>query len=95
MDTSDADLVITDSFHATAFSINVNTPFISIYPDSFGGRLESILKLTKLENRHLKSYTDFSYVTTSKMDFTYANEVLEKEREKGYKFLKQALKIKL
>ncbi|WP_444347353.1 polysaccharide pyruvyl transferase family protein [Phocaeicola coprocola] len=90
-----ADLVITDSFHATAFSINVNTPFISIYPDSFGGRLESILKLTKLENRHLKSYTDFSYVTTSKMDFTYANEVLEKEREKGYKFLKQALKIKL
>lgn len=68
-----ADLVITDSFHATAFSINVNTQFISIYPNSFGSRLESILKLTKLENRHLKSYTDFSYITTPKIDFTYAN----------------------
>lgn len=88
-----ADLVITDSFHATAFSINVNTQFISIYPDDFGSRLESILELTKLENRHLKSYTDFSFATTPNIDFTYANEVLEKERAKGYEFLKQAIKI--
>lgn len=88
-----ADIVITDSFHATAFSINVNTQFISIYPTNFGNRIESILKLTKLENRHLNSYTDFSYVTDAKIDFAYANKILEREREKGYEFLKKALNI--
>ena len=86
-----ADLVITDSFHATAFSINVNTQFISIYPANFGSRLESILKLTKLEDRHLSSYTDFSYVTAPQMNFSYANDILERERKKGFDFLQKAL----
>ena len=85
-----ADLVITDSFHATAFSINVNTQFISIYPANFGSRLESILKLTKLEDRHLSSYTDFSYVTAPQMNFSYANDILERERKKGLDFLQKA-----
>lgn len=55
-----ADYVITDSFHATAFSINVNTQFISIYPNDYSSRLGSILKLVGLEDRHLLSYDDFS-----------------------------------
>ena len=86
-----ADTVITDSFHATAFSINMNTPMICIYPNEFGGRIASILKLTGLENRHLTSYSDFSYVDAPKMDFTAVNAILDKEREKGWEFLKQAI----
>ena len=88
-----ADTVITDSFHATAFSINMNTPMICIYPNEFGGRIASILKLTGLENRHLTSYSDFSYVDAPKMDFTAVNAILNKEREKGWDFLKQAIRM--
>lgn len=86
-----ADTVITDSFHATAFSINMNTPMICIYPHEFGGRIASILKLTGLEGRHLSSYSDFSFVDSPKIDFIAVNALLDKEREKGWNFLKQAI----
>lgn len=87
-----ADTVITDSFHATAFSINMNTPMICIYPHEFGGRIASILKLTGLESRHLTSYSDFSFVDTPQIDFKPVNDILDKEREKGWNFLKQAIR---
>lgn len=86
-----ADTVITDSFHATAFSINMNINFISIYPSEFEGRLASILKLVGLENRHLINFNDFSFVNQGPIDFIYANSVLNTERESGYRFLKKAI----
>ena len=87
-----ADYVITDSFHATAFSINLNVTPICIYPHEFGGRIASILKLTGLESQHLTSYSDFSYVDAPKLDFTAVNAILDKERAKGWEFLKQAIR---
>ena len=86
-----ADTVITDSFHATAFSINMNTDFISIYPHEYSARLNSILQLTHLEYRHLTSYDNFSLVNAPRIDFTEANRILDKEREKGWEFLKKTL----
>lgn len=86
-----AKFVITDSFHATAFSININTNFLSIYPEEFSSRLASILKLTQLENRHLKNYDDFSFVEEQDIDFSLANAILAQERDKGWNFLKQAI----
>ncbi len=86
-----ADTVITDSFHATAFSINMNTNFISIYPSEFEGRLASILRLVGLENRHLLHYDDFSFVSQPPIDFTRANSILNTERENGYRFLRKAI----
>lgn len=86
-----ADTVITDSFHATAFSINMNIPMICIYPHEFGGRIASILKLTGLESRHLSSYSDFSFVNSPKIDFTAVNAILDDERGKGWNFLSSCL----
>lgn len=88
---ANAEYVITDSFHATAFSINLNTNFISVYPQEFGGRISSILELTGLKERHLANYNDYSFIDKPKIDFTYANEVLCNERKKAVNFLKQAL----
>lgn len=86
-----ADTVITDSFHATAFSINMNTNFISIYPNDYSSRLESILNMTGLLDRHLSSYDDFSYIKQGDIDFTEANQILQKERQIGLEFLKKAI----
>ena len=66
--------VVTDSFHATAFSINVNTQFISIYPNDYSSRLGSILKLVGLEDRHLLSYDDFSLVEAPAIDFSLCQQ---------------------
>ena len=54
-----ADYVITDSFHATAFSLNLNTTPICIYPDRFSGRIEDLLKLTNLERLHVINSEDW------------------------------------
>lgn len=86
-----AGCVITDSFHATAFSCNMNTPMICIYPGEYSTRLASILKLVGLEDRHLTDYDDFSFVDNTEVDFTHVNEVLEKARLVGWNFLDKAI----
>lgn len=88
---ANAKYVITDSFHATAFSINLNTDMICIYPHEFGGRLASILNLTGLTDRHLRDYNDFSLLDAKPIDFKPVNEVLTRERKIGEDFLTKAL----
>lgn len=88
---ANAGCVITDSFHATAFSCNMNTPMICIYPNSYSSRLASLLKLVGLEDRHLTDYNDFSFVEHTEIDFTPVNEMLNRERKVGYDFLAKAL----
>lgn len=88
---ANAGCVITDSFHATAFSCNLNTPMICIYPNSYSSRLASLLKLVGLEDRHLKNYDDFSFVDNTGVDFTDVNKILEEQRKIGWEFLKTAI----
>ncbi|MGX8833549.1 polysaccharide pyruvyl transferase family protein [Amedibacillus sp. YH-ame6] len=86
----DAACVLTDSFHATAFSLNLNKSFVSVLPERFGTRIESILALTGTQNRLLKDYLDFSIINRP-IDYNYVNNQLEIEREKSFKFLEAAL----
>ena len=86
-----ADTVITDSFHATAFSCNLNVPMICIYPNEYSSRLASILELTGLQNRHLRDYNDFSYVKNYNVDFKRVNRILDEQRQIGIDFLKKAI----
>lgn len=50
-----ADFVISDSFHATSFSINLHTNFEVILPVSFSTRIENILEVTDLKQRIVRS----------------------------------------
>ncbi|MCQ2416657.1 MAG: polysaccharide pyruvyl transferase family protein [Oscillospiraceae bacterium] len=86
-----AKYVITDSFHATAFSLNFHTPFLIILPKLFSTRLESITALTHTGNRILTDLTDTKTIQKP-IDWEYADSVLQKEREKSLDFLRQALK---
>ena len=64
---------------------------ICIYPHEFSSRLASLLQLMGLEDRHLKTYNDFSYVENTDIDFDKINIILEREREKGRLFLKNSI----
>ncbi len=75
-----AKYVLTDSFHATAFSLNMNTEPICVYPSEYGGRLESILRMTDSIQRHVENYEDFD-VVNRKVDFDTVNRVLSEQRE--------------
>ena len=91
---ANAGCVITDSFHATAFCCNLNTPMICIYPNEYSSRLDSLLKLVGLENRHLTDYSDFSFVDKTDVKFDVVNKILENERVKAIHYLKKALNMK-
>ncbi|WNR43506.1 polysaccharide pyruvyl transferase family protein [Paenibacillus roseipurpureus] len=82
--------VITDSLHATAFSINLNTEPVCIYPQNYGSRIESLLNLFEIGSRHLKDYNDFDIVNRQ-IDFSKVNQILDRERIKVDAFLKMVL----
>lgn len=81
-----AKYVLTDSFHATAFSLNLHTEPICVYPNEFGGRLESILRQTNSVQRHIENYEDFDVINRA-IDFDQVDEILRKEREKANQFI--------
>lgn len=85
-----ADYMITDSFHGTAFAINFNTQFVDVLPGETKTRNQSILELTGLYNRVLSDYGDFSFIE-NKIDFSDANKKIADERMKSLDILKQML----
>ena len=85
-----AKYVISDSFHATAFSVNFNTEFVIVYPGKYSTRLQSILKILGLENRVAKDENDMSVVDRN-INFEKVNEKLIQEREKSINWLKNNL----
>lgn len=86
-----AKYVLTDSFHATAFALNLHTEPICVYPKEYGGRLESILQKTNQLQRHITDYSDFNVVNRP-VDFDYVDGILEGERQKANKFLGEVIK---
>ena len=91
---SNANLVFTDSFHFTAFSINFKTPFIvcereedSIDAATFS-RIDSLLKEFSLSDRKYGQTTD-----VLSCDFENAHLTLEKDRKKFYDFIEKSLNI--
>ena len=83
-----AELLVTDSFHGTAFAINLGTPFVEILPDNgTASRNVSILRLTGLEDRILRNDDDVSRVSDS-IDFLRVEDVLRDERERSLEALR-------
>ena len=81
-----ATYVLTDSFHATAFSMNMNTEPICIYPYKYSGRLSEFLKLVDSEQRHARDYDDFDVVNRH-VDFNKVNHILDEERDRVNEYL--------
>lgn len=85
-----ADYILTDSFHATAFSIILNKQFMDILPGETSTRITSLLKLTGLENKILKNFDDFDSID-KKIDYENVNKIIDKERNKSIELLKAAI----
>lgn len=68
----DSEYVLTDSFHAVSFCLNLEKQFYVYYPQKYAERLKSILQILNLKNRELNSET---VAYENKVDY---NDVLEK-----------------
>ena len=89
-------LVLTDSFHGTIFSILFEKPFIVFNrignTPSMNSRIDTLLSKFHLDSRrwdNIRNADDFF-----KIDFSHVHEILEYERNKAIKYLKNALDIK-
>ena len=83
--------VITNSFHATAFSINFNTPFISVMRERANSRINDLLHLMDLEERRLTDFNDLDLMDKA-IDFEKVNDLLNEQREVALKYLKDSLR---
>lgn len=86
-------LVVTNSFHGTAFSINFGIPFFCILSKTNNrtSRLRNILRITRLENRVLYEYEDRILKNLTIANTDEVMEEITKEREKALLFLDRAI----
>ena len=86
-----ADCLITDSFHGTAFAINLNTNFVEVLPtNGTSSRNVSLLRLLGLTNRLLAD-GDLDLVSR-KIDYDKVNKRLEELREESLEHLRRMLR---
>lgn len=90
-----ARVVLTDSFHATVFSVLNHTQFYTFLrqgrneKNNMNSRMENLLEMLNLENRLI--YPDSEIVKFSNIGFENADTLLNRKREYSQKFLRDAL----
>ncbi len=88
---SNADYVLTDSFHGTAFSLNFSRQVLSVPAPKYNCRLESILRMTGCENRMFTSVEEALEKAETPIDYTVVAPKLEAARNASAEYLKEAL----
>lgn len=94
-----AELVLTDSFHCTVFSILSHTPFYTFLRQADGeknnmnGRMEGLLEMLRLEKRLItpKSAESFHLDLDMEEEFSMAEAKFHEMRAESQKYLKNAL----
>ena len=90
---SKAALVVTDSFHATAMSINFQVPFYSLVLDKLSkdNRVYSLLQSLGAEDRAVEKGCEFNELPPFIMNFSKVTEKLILQRGKSMDYLKRSL----
>ncbi|MBR6689440.1 MAG: polysaccharide pyruvyl transferase family protein [Clostridia bacterium] len=86
-----AKYVISDSFHATAFSLTFRKEFVIIYPGKYSSRLQNILVKLGLENRVAKDENDL-VIVDNKINYKNVTNILEEERKVSINWLKEHIR---
>lgn len=82
-------LIITDSFHGTVFSIIFNRPFYVLQNKKGGNsRILSLLKIFGLENRMITSWTN---IGNEDINWEHVNSILKKWKKDSITFLNKTL----
>lgn len=87
---ANAEYVLTDSFHATVFSIIFNKKFIDILPGETNTRILNMLEISGIGKRILEDYNDFHSIDND-IDFQTVNSNIESKRLESIELLKNAL----
>lgn len=89
----DADFVVTNSFHGTAFAINFNKEFITVARKEFNTRLENILEDFNLKDRYVEKEFEVSNLQKT-INYDEVNNKLDEKRLESNIFLSKSLELK-
>ncbi|SFF09044.1 polysaccharide pyruvyl transferase family protein [Trichococcus pasteurii] len=88
-------IFLTDSFHGVVFSVLLEKPFVVFNrigeEPSMNSRIDTLLSKFKLDNRKWENVKQTRKYFN--VDFTHTEPILIDERNKAYKYLKNALEI--
>ncbi len=90
----DASLILTDSFHGVVFSILFKRPFV-VYKrrgkEQMYARIETLLDTFSLKDREYKNISFDKSIF--QIDFEHVDDVLKKERQRSFNFLKKGFNL--
>lgn len=87
-----ADIVVTNSYHAVCFSIQFKTPFYVLVKEMARSRVDTLSEILGIGNCVVQHYINADEVDKT-VDFDNVEDRLLIEREKSVAFLKKALEI--
>jgi hypothetical protein len=89
---SDAEFVVTDSFHGIIFSIIFNRPFLAVGNKDRGlTRFTSLLKTLDLQYRLISDISEVDEALSKPVNFDRVNKILGKEKIMSMDFLRRNL----
>lgn len=89
---AEAEFILTDSFHGTAFSIIFEKQFLAIGNIERGlTRFQSLLKMLNIENHLITSLDECKSLYLAPIDYKELKELKEKHKNKAVNFLKESL----
>ncbi len=86
-----ASFVITDTFHGTIFSAKYTTRFAVIIRDSNLNKQSDLIRRLDIEAHLVQSMDDLDYIYLLDKDKNAFDQIIEKEQEKSYKYLKESI----
>ncbi|WP_326910414.1 polysaccharide pyruvyl transferase family protein [Sedimentibacter sp. MB31-C6] len=88
-----AEIIVTNSFHGTIFSILYQKPFYTYIVKSMSSRIYDLLENLGLKNRIISGFKKLRDVDFN-IDYTEVNKKIKFSREYSLNFLKKSLNIK-
>ena len=85
---ANSEYVLTDSFHAISFCLNLNKQFYCYYPEQYSERLRNILEITGLEDRILDDRTKMD---DKEIDYPRVNALIQEKRREAKAILEGVL----
>lgn len=88
-----AKYVVADSFHATAFSIIFEKPFVVITPEVASSRLSSLLKMLGLDDHNINKFTSLK-VIEQPIDYIRVKSIIVTKQRESISFLNKVFTCK-
>lgn len=93
-----AEIIVTDTFHGSIFSIINKKKFVTLVRKSIGNnygneeKLTDLLSRLNLEDRIVYDISDLEKIANRDIDYSDTDKVLEEERVKAKNYLKKSIK---